>query len=101
MPSNETNALNLLGLAMRAGQVVSGDDLCEKEIRAGKIALALIDEAVSNNTREKYTVLCSAKAIPLRQIHAEALGSAIGKANRMIVAVRKGPLASKINTLLP
>lgn len=98
---NDHGALSILGLAMRAGQVVSGDDLCESEIRRGKVALVLIDEGVSANTRGKYSALCGARAIPLHEIRADALGCAIGKPNRMIVAVRKGPLATKMSTLLP
>ena len=94
------DALQLLGLATRAGQVVSGGDLCEKEIRAGKIALLLIDEAVSSHTREKFTSLSAAKNIPLRKICAGALGAAIGKENRMVVAVRKGPFSNQLITLL-
>lgn len=100
MLSNEKAALNLLGLAMRAGQVVSGDDMCEREVRAGKIAIVLMDEEVSVNTRKKYTSLCGERKVPRYEISADALGNAIGKPNRMIAAVRKGSLAKKLGALL-
>ena len=95
-----SDALRLLGLAARAGQIVSGGDLCEKETRAGKIALLLIDESASGKTLDRFTSLSAAKSVPLRKTGAGALGAAIGKENRMIVAVRKGPLANQIMTLL-
>ena len=97
---DEGRALSVLGLAARAGQVVSGDSLCEKEIRAGRAGLALLDAGVSENTRGKYTALCAARAITLREISADALGKAIGKTNRMVVVVSRGPLAEKVASLL-
>ena len=95
-----SGALKLLGLAARAGQVVSGGERCEKGILAHTIALLLIDESVSGKTLDRFTSLCAAKNIPLRKIGAGALGAAIGKENRMIVAVRRGPLADQMITLL-
>ncbi|MDR0896888.1 MAG: ribosomal L7Ae/L30e/S12e/Gadd45 family protein [Oscillospiraceae bacterium] len=97
---DEAAALALLGLAQRAGQVTSGDGLCEKEIRAGRAALALLDAGASENTREKYAALCGGRGIPLKILGADALGQAIGKGNRMIAVVKPGGLAKKMETLL-
>jgi len=97
---DEPRVLNLLGLAMRAGQVTSGDSLCERDIRAGRAALAFMDEGVSQNTREKYIQICGAKGISLEEVSADALGKAIGKPNRMIVVLAKGKLANKVASLL-
>lgn len=97
---NEAKLLGLLGLAMRAGQVISGDDMAEREIRAGRAALALIDADASERTRDKYAALCKGRGIPLRQLSADALGRAIGRDNRRIAIVRKGPLAKQMATLL-
>ena len=99
-PVDEAKALSLLGLAMRAGQVTSGDSLCVREIRAGRAALALMDAGVSENTREKYRALCGTRGVPLHEISADALGKAIGKPNRMIVVMAKGPLCGRVASLL-
>lgn len=98
--TNEARALNLLGLAMRAGQVISGDDMVEREVRAGRAELVLIDAGASHRTRDKYQTLCKGRDIPLHEVSADALGKSIGRDNRMIAAVRKGPLAKQMATLL-
>lgn len=100
MPMDEQRALNLLGLAMRAGQVISGDDMAERSIRAGRAMLVLIDEGASARTLGKYEALCNGKNIRLFQISADALGKSIGKDNRMVAVMTKGPLANQVATLL-
>ena len=97
---DEKRALSLLGLAMRAGQVTSGDGLTEREVRAGRAALVLLDAGVSAATRDKYVFLCASRGIRVYLVSADALGKAIGKENRMIAAVKKGPLADKMAALL-
>lgn len=96
----EQRLLGLLGIAMRAGQVTSGDDMVEREARSGRAALVLLDADASDRTRDKYQSLCKGRGIPLHEVSAGALGKSIGKDNRMIVAVRKGPLAKQMATLL-
>jgi len=95
-----SDALQLVGLAARAGRIVSGGDLCQKETRMGKIALLLIDESVSKNTLDKFSALSNAHNVPIRMIGQGLLGASIGRENRMIVAVKKGSLADQIIALL-
>jgi len=90
----------MLGLAVRAGRVTSGESLCEREIRAGRAALALMDAGVSPGTRGKYAALCKAKGVPLYEISVDSLGKAIGKPNRMVAVMAKGPLQDKVESLL-
>lgn len=97
---DEAKALGFLGLAARAGQVTSGDGLCEREVHAGARRWCCWTKAVSDNTRDKYRGLCAARRVPLYEISADALGKAIGKPNRLIAAVAKGPLAQKLEGLL-
>ncbi len=97
---NEAKALSLLGIAMRAGQVVSGDDTVERTLRSGKAAMVLLDADTSGNTRDKYQSACQARSVPLWMITADQLGKAIGKPDRLIVAVKKGALAERILLLL-
>lgn len=92
--------MGLLGLALRAGQVTHGDALCEREARAGRAAVMLLDSGVSGNTREKYAALCGSRSIPLRFLPEDALGAAIGKPGRMTACVKRGALAEKLLTLL-
>ena len=78
---NEDKILNLLGLAQRAGKVISGDFIVEKAIKRKEPKL------VANNEK-KYTQLAETPHIPLHSIaDKEALGTAIGKEVRVVVAV--------------
>lgn len=97
---DEQRALSLLGLAMRAGHVTSGDDMAERAVRAGRAALVLIDADASVRTFGKYESLCKGKRIQLFSISAGALGKSIGKDNRMVAVMTKGPLANRVATLL-
>lgn len=97
---DEKRVLGLLGLAMRAGQVTSGGDMVEREIRAGRAKFVLLDAGASQRTQERYEALCKGRGIPLYTLSADALGRSIGKDNRMVAVVKKGPLATQLATLL-
>ena len=46
--------LSLIGLAMKAGQVVSGEFSVEKCIKSGKAKLVIIATDASENTKKKF-----------------------------------------------
>lgn len=97
---SEAKALNMLGLAMRAGQLTTGDDMVERDARAGRAAMVLLDAGASVRTQDKYRTLCERKGIPLYLLREDTLGRSIGKDNRMIAAVKKGPMAKQLMALL-
>lgn len=84
-----------LGLAARAGQLLSGDFACEKAVRAGEAAVLLVDADASANTRKKYADACAYHKVPLYIVEAGKLGEAIGRPGRMTVAMKPGALAKK------
>ena len=93
----EERALSFLGLCMRAGQVVSGQEACVAAIRGGECALALLDAG------EKLPILreeggCASHQVPLYRISPGALGHAIGKPGRMVISVPAGRMADKLLT---
>ncbi|MGA8942747.1 MAG: YlxQ family RNA-binding protein [Thermoactinomyces sp.] len=80
--------LQQLGLAMRAGKVVSGEELVLKEIRSGKACLVILAADAQKNTEKKIADKCSFYNIPLVQYgDRKQLGRAIGKEERVVVAV--------------
>ena len=44
--------LGSLGLAMKAGDVVSGEFMTEKSVKSGKAFLVIVSEEASDNTRK-------------------------------------------------
>ena len=90
----------LLGLACRAGQITLGTDTALQEIRAGKAALALLDEAASEGTRKKLLDACAFRSVPAFTLPEGEISQACGKEGRMAAAVRKGNLAKRMQELL-
>lgn len=88
-----------LGLCMRAGRIISGQEACVDLIRRDAAALVLLDGGASENTRKRLTDACHSHETPLYELSAGALGHAIGKAGRMVVALEKGAMADKLLSL--
>ncbi|MDR2657958.1 MAG: ribosomal L7Ae/L30e/S12e/Gadd45 family protein, partial [Oscillospiraceae bacterium] len=93
-------AAGLLGLACRAGRIVSGEDGTIALIRKGNAALALMDEATGPNTSKRLTDACRYYNVTLSRLPEGTLGAAIGKPNRMVAAVQKGTLADSLSAAL-
>lgn len=79
--------LNLMGLCMRAGRLVSGEDACIKAIRSGSAHLVILDGGASANARKALTDACAYRSVPMLETGEGELGAAVGKPNRKAVAV--------------
>lgn len=86
---SENKVLGLIGLAKKAGKIVSGADLCEREIRTKKSELIIIAGDISPSGRKAITDICShygVKSITLSD--KEMLGAAVGAAgDRSVISV--------------
>ena len=96
----ENQVINFLGLCMRAGRVISGQEACVELARQEEAALVLMDEAASENTRKRISDACHSHNVPLYQLSEDLLGCAIGKKGRMVVAMKADGMAQKLLTLL-
>ena len=89
MSQNRSKSLGTLGLAMKSGNVVSGEFLTEQAIRAG---------TASDNTKKKFCNSCSYYQVPLAiKFDKDTLGNAIGKEFRASLAVLDQGFASAIS----
>jgi len=85
---NNDKVLSSLGMAMRAGKVMTGDEIVEKAIRAGKAKLVIIASDASDNTKKKFSDKCNSYDVKLVFTHnRESLGRAIGKFDRVVIAI--------------
>ncbi|WP_148505283.1 L7Ae/L30e/S12e/Gadd45 family ribosomal protein [Paenibacillus beijingensis] len=92
-----SKALSQLGMAMRAGKVVTGDETVLKTVRQGKAHLVLIASDASDNTKKKYRDKCATYGVVMSEAFSrEALGRALGKAERVSVAVTDAGFANMI-----
>lgn len=80
--------LSMLGLAAKAGKVVSGEFSTEKAVKSGSAFLVVVSAEASENTKKMFRNMCSFYQVPM-YIYApkEALGHAIGKEFRASLAV--------------
>ena len=80
--------ISLVGLAAKAGKVVSGEFATEKAVKSQKAPLVLIAEDASENTKKKFRDMCTYYQVPLYIIGSkEELGRAIGKEYRASLAL--------------
>ena len=93
--------LSLLGLATRAGDVVSGEFMVEKCVKSGKAQLVVVATDASENTRKSFTNMCSFYNVPIVfYSDRDSLGKCIGKEFRVSVAVRNEGFANGILKIL-
>lgn len=90
-------ALFRLGLARRAGKLVTGEESVFKAVRSGEARLVILSEDASELTRKKAADKCASYGIPLRiGFTRQELGGAIGKHERVLLAITDQGLADLI-----
>jgi len=91
----------MLGLAMRARKIVTGEDQVVQAIRSRQAKLVLLAGDASANTAKKVTDKCQYYAVPLVTLADRyQLGQAIGKEARVTMAVTDAKFAEQLQHLL-
>ncbi|HEV2146777.1 MAG TPA: ribosomal L7Ae/L30e/S12e/Gadd45 family protein [Longimicrobiaceae bacterium] len=76
----EEALLDLLGLAARAGAVVTGTDTVRRGIRDGEVAHVILAADASQTQQQKLVPLLEVRGVPYRVLlDRERLGAALGK----------------------
>jgi ribosomal protein L7Ae-like RNA K-turn-binding protein len=92
--------LQLLGLAMRAGKIVSGEELVLDAIRTRKAKLVLISRDASANTKKKISDKCRSYQVELiQEFDRYEIGHAIGKEERVVLGITDEGFVRKIREL--
>lgn len=86
--TKEHHFLQLLGLANRARKVVSGEELVLREITKQTAKLVILSNDASSVTKKKLQDKCLYYKIKIVEVgDRETLGKAIGKQQRVVIAV--------------
>ena len=86
-------ALRLLGLATKAGKVITGIELCEKAVKSKKAKLVIITKETAKSTVDMFKGV----GIPVVCVESkEKLGSFTGKDIRSVAVVTDEKFASAI-----
>lgn len=96
MTSAQKQAAGFLGLCMRAGRIVSGQEAAVDLARAQKAAIILVDEEVSANTMKRVTDTCRTHNVPAYLMEAGLIGRSIGRDSAMVIALRRDSMAEKL-----
>ena len=88
---------SMLGLAMKAGKVVSGEFATDKSVKSNKAWLVIVSEDASDNTKKMFSNMCEFYKVP-RYFYGtkEKLGHTIGKAMRSSLAITDENFAKSI-----
>ena len=93
--------LSLLGLAMKAGKIASGEFASESAVKDGSAKLVIIAKDASKNTQKLFKDKTSFRNIPLFEYSdKESLGRCIGKEMRSSIAVTDEGFAKKLSLVL-
>lgn len=98
---NNLQALsNLLGLAQRAGKIISGEELVVKAIQANQVKLVFLASDAGPNLTKKIIDKCHYYEIEVSQVFTTLdLSMAIGK-NRKVLAISDAGFSKKMRTLM-
>lgn len=96
---NKQKSLNLLGLAQRSGNLISGEALVLNAIRSQEAKVIVLASDASGNTVKQFLNKCEHYRIPvLTDFSREDLSKAIGKI-RTVVAITDGGFAQSLQKL--
>ncbi len=100
MRANEA-ALRLLGLAARAGAVLSGTERVRDAARAGTLQFVVVAGDISANTRDKLIPLFEANGVRYQEVGTRAdLGDAVGRPPASAVGITDAGFARRVAGLL-
>ena len=92
---------SLLGIAMKSGNVASGEFQTLEAVKTQKAKLVLVSEDASENTKKLFFDKCAFYQVPVTEYgKKEDLGRAIGKDLRSSLAVCEAGLATAIKKQL-
>ena len=94
---NRNKVLGLLGLAEKAGKVRSGEFSTEKAVKSGKAGLVIVSEESSDNTKKKFTNMCTYYKLPIYLFGTkDELGHAMGQEFRASLSVEDAGFAKSM-----
>lgn len=97
-------ALGMLGLAKRAGKIVTGEFLCDKAIKNGQSRLIIIASDISDGSKKAVCDACNYYGVEYIEYGtADELGKFTAAGRRVVVSVNddnfKNAILSKIERI--
>lgn len=101
MKNNMEKIHSLLGIAMRSGNLVSGEDATMLDLKKGKLKLIIVAGDASNNTKKLFNDKSSYRKVTCVELSTKSdLGMSIGKDSRAVIGIKDIGFANKIIQLM-
>lgn len=101
MKNNIERIHSLLGLAMRAGKLVSGEDATMLDLKKAKLNLIIVASDASNNTKKLFNDKASYRKVNCVEFSTKSdLGISIGKDSRAVIGIKDIGFTKKIMQLM-
>ena len=92
---DERRIRGLMGLCVRAGQAVFGEEGCRKSIQSGQCGILLADGGMNENSWKRYEELCERCGVRIAVLPEGLLAEATGKPGAAM-AVKDGSFAEQM-----
>ena len=92
---DERRIKGLMGLCVRAGQAVFGEEGCRKAIMNEQCGILLADGGISANSKKRYEELCERAGVRMEMLPEGLLAEATGKPGAAM-AVKHGSFAEQM-----
>lgn len=94
---DNSKLLGLIGIATKAGKVVSGTEIVNENIKNKKAKLVIIAEDCSEKTKSNFEYTCNQYSIKhIIYENIASLSKAIGKDNRAVICIKDKGFAEQI-----
>lgn len=98
---NEDRFYSFLGIIKKSGNLVSGYNSCEADIKKDRCKLIIIAEDASENTRERFIKLCETRNIKYVTCgFKEKLGACIGKDETSVMGIKNDGMSRVVLDML-
>ena len=94
-------AFSMIGLAKKAGKVMTGSDVCERGLKTNKIDLLIISEDASEGTTKSFKDMCNYRKIDFIVFgDRQTLGKFTGKDEIVVVGICDKGFSDVISRLI-
>lgn len=98
----ERAALDLIGLAQRAGRLAVGTHAVKDAARVGELEAVVLARDATDNARERVLPLLRAVGVPVVLCDSAAeLGRAVGRPRLVVVGLKDAGFAGRVVAALP
>lgn len=98
---DKQKAMQMIGLARKAGKLTLGGEMTENDLMHRKSHLVIVATDASEKTAHRFQTKCASKGVPILQFSTkEELGRQLGKEQRTVLSVTDPGFADLIARLI-